>query len=110
MSTLLAVVGKSTDKMHGAFLANGDSDVHVYDQSDSIVIGWNTNIHDMKFTPFALVFSKAKDQPSVHMQLQGLKDKDNPEIFALTERKLDLLSDALKQFLLRAEQIARHGV
>lgn len=107
MATKLAVCGKSTDNMHGAWLTEGPSDVHVYDQADSIVIGWNTNHNNMKFTPWALVFGKKQDVPEVYMQLE-VKGQDDPEYFTFTGKKLDLLAEAMRQFLLRAEQIARH--
>lgn len=109
MSVKLAVCGKSTDDLHGAWLTEGDSDVHVYDQADTIVIGWNQDTAKMRFTPLALVFGKGKeDEPNIYMQLEGSKGQENPEFFTFTGKRLELLAEAMKQFLLRAEQIARH--
>lgn len=112
MSSRVVACGKSESQIHGAWIVDGKSDVHVYDQSDMLVLGWNKNTDGMKFTHLALCFKKdAKDdEGKVTLQSEGSAGQaGDPEYFSFTGSKLDKLSAAFKEFLTKADQIARHG-
>lgn len=110
MGSRIDVVGKSKDRMHGAWISEGASDVHVYDQADMIVIGWNKDTESMRFTPIALCFGKSEGTSSVTIQVESAKGQDaDPEYLEFSGAKLERLGQEIREFLKKAEQIARHG-